>query len=127
MVAMCADVAQLVEHFIGNEEVGSSNLLISSIKKVPSTDGTFFMALISQTEPTPKVFVRRSGCFCEAKHPAELEHERYAASVGDARQIGERRVSALSSPSQKNLNQQGWDFFYGIGARRTPYAKQKFN
>ena len=28
-----ADVAQSVEHFIGNEEVGSSNLLISSSKE----------------------------------------------------------------------------------------------
>ena len=37
-----ADVAQLVEHFIGNEEVGSSNLLISSSKKaVPK--GTAFL------------------------------------------------------------------------------------
>ena len=43
-------------------------------------------------------FVRRSGCFCEAKHPAELEHERYAVSVGVVRQIGERRVSAHPHP-----------------------------
>ena len=29
---VCADVAQQAEHFLGKEEVGSSNLLISSIK-----------------------------------------------------------------------------------------------
>lgn len=31
-----ADVAQAVEHFIGNEEVGSSSLLISSTGDGPS-------------------------------------------------------------------------------------------
>ena len=30
---VCADVAQAVEHFIGNEEVGSSSLLISSTER----------------------------------------------------------------------------------------------
>ena len=31
-IYFCADVAQQAEHFLGKEEVGSSNLLISSIK-----------------------------------------------------------------------------------------------
>ena len=40
-----ADVAQLVEHFIGNEEVGSSNLLISSKKMEPSNGWFHFFGI----------------------------------------------------------------------------------
>ena len=39
-----ADVAQSVEHFIGNEEVGSSNLLISSKKTICTADGFCFFS-----------------------------------------------------------------------------------
>ncbi len=37
-----ADVAQSVEHLIGNEEVGSSNLLISSKRKTLRSECFFF-------------------------------------------------------------------------------------
>ena len=42
-VRCSADVAQSVEHLIGNEEVGSSNLLISSKKKMHPDNGVHFL------------------------------------------------------------------------------------
>jgi hypothetical protein len=43
MFVASADVAQSVEHLIGNEEVGSSNLLISSKKKKHRINAVLFL------------------------------------------------------------------------------------
>ena len=63
--------------------------------------------LISRSE-----IVRRSRRFCEAKRPAELEHEECAASVGDARQIRERRVSAHQQAKEKKRTCHGSFLFW---------------
>ena len=42
MFVASADVAQSVEHLIGNEEVGSSNLLISSKQTNSTPKGMLF-------------------------------------------------------------------------------------
>ena len=49
MFVASADVAQSVEHLIGNEEVGSSNLLISSKRRC-----TAYMRCIFFSEPYGK-------------------------------------------------------------------------
>ena len=48
MFVASADVAQSVEHLIGNEEVGSSNLLISSKteKQHPEKGAVFLLFMI---------------------------------------------------------------------------------
>lgn len=43
MFVASADVAQSVEHLIGNEEVDSSNLFISSKKKMHPDNGVHFL------------------------------------------------------------------------------------
>ena len=43
MFVASADVAQSVEHLIGNEEVDSSNLFISSKKKMHPENGMHFL------------------------------------------------------------------------------------
>ena len=40
-----ADVAQVVAHLIGNEEVGSSSLLVSSVESASHVDADFFVYL----------------------------------------------------------------------------------
>ena len=58
-VRCSADVAQSVEHLIGNEEVGSSNLLISSKNKnrIPNGMRFVFLELLSRFElPTNIAF-----------------------------------------------------------------------
>ena len=58
MFVASADVAQSVEHLIGNEEVGSSNLLISSKKQMHPMRGAFAFWLYGQIKRLTLGFYR---------------------------------------------------------------------